>query len=121
MQGAAVPAGVVTFAVTCVFIALADTYANAVLDPIVVAIAESPVVFVIFMFGLVGRAAVALPRPSPADRGGPTRASGVYWRVVSPVIHCAWGRLTVVWLLIALAVFAPGYLPDGPLSFNFVP
>jgi len=121
MQTSAVPAGGITVAVTCVFIALADTYASAVLDPIVVAIAETPVIFVIFIFGCVGRAAVALPRPSSSESRGRTPAHGLYWRVVSPIIHSAFGRVAVVWLMTALLVFGPGYLPDGPLSFDVVP
>jgi CheY-like chemotaxis protein len=43
-----------------------------------------------------------------------------YWNLLAPLVHSAGPRAALVGTLTALFVFAPGYLPGGPLTFNVV-
>jgi hypothetical protein len=66
--------------------------------------------------GAIG-APVGAHGPSAAD---PT-VSDLYWYFVSPLVHSPGGRLALITILTGLIVFAPAFLPRGPLSFNVVP
>ena len=48
-------------------------------------------------------------------------AAAVYWRLLAPLVHTTAGRVATIAFFIVLFVFAPAYLPDGPLTFNVVP
>jgi hypothetical protein len=43
-----------------------------------------------------------------------------YWTLLSPLVHSAGRRAALVITLTALFVFAPGYLPVGPLTLNVI-
>ena len=53
----------------------------------------------------------------------PSAAGGVldlYWRHMSPLIHCRAGRVVLVTMFTALFIFAAAYLPTGPLWLNAI-
>jgi hypothetical protein len=49
-----------------------------------------------------------------------SRLAAGYWKLLSPLVHSAGLRPALVSTLTALFVFAPGYLPGGPLTFNVI-
>jgi hypothetical protein len=43
-----------------------------------------------------------------------------YWKLLSPLVHRAGRRATLVSTLTLMFTVAPGYLPGGPLTFNVI-
>ena len=43
-----------------------------------------------------------------------------YWKLLSPLVHRGGRRAALVSTLTVLFIFAPGYLPGGPLTFNVI-
>jgi hypothetical protein len=46
--------------------------------------------------------------------------AAAYWTALSPLVHRARPRAALVCTLTVLFVFAPGYLPSGPLTLNVI-
>ena len=110
----------VTASLTCIFVSLADVYATVFVRPFLGMFEKAPIALLVLACSVVGRVALRLGCDS-THTGGSPRMSGVYWRLVSPMIHSPRGRIVVVALLTGLLVFAPAYAPDGSLTFNIVP